>query len=90
MSIVPISALLNQVPLEHEGFSAHRELEARLKATVRGDVLFDLGSRAMYAADASNYRQMPVGVITPRDAADVEAALACGSRFLADLERDYA
>jgi len=30
----------------------------------------------LYAADSSNYRQMPVGVITPRDAADVEAALA--------------
>ena len=67
---------MNQPPLDHEGFSAHRELEARLKATVRGDVLFDLASRAMYAADSSNYRQMPVGVITPRDAADVEAAMA--------------
>jgi FAD/FMN-containing dehydrogenase/Fe-S oxidoreductase len=67
---------MNQQPLDHEGFSAHRELEARLKATVRGDVLFDLASRAMYAADSSNYRQMPVGVITPRDAADVEAAMA--------------
>jgi len=76
VSILPISVLMNQQPLDHEGFSAHRELEARLKATVRGDVLFDLASRAMYAADSSNYRQMPVGVITPRDAADVEAAMA--------------
>ena len=76
MSILPISVLMNQPPLEHERFSAHRELESRLKATMRGDVLFDLGSRALYAADASNYRQMPVGVVTPRDAGDVEAALA--------------
>jgi FAD/FMN-containing dehydrogenase/Fe-S oxidoreductase len=67
---------MNQPPLDHEKFSAHRELEALLKSSVRGDVLFDLGSRALYAADASNYRQMPVGVVTPRDAADVEAALA--------------
>lgn len=67
---------MNQPPLDHEGFSGHRELEAKLKATVRGEVLFDLGSRALYAADSSNYRQMPVGVITPRDAGDVEAALA--------------
>ena len=73
MSILPISVLMNQAPLDHELFSAHRELEARLKATVRGDVLFDLGSRTLYAADASNYRQMPVGVIAPRDAADVAA-----------------
>jgi len=88
VSIVPISALLNQTPPEHEGFSAHRELEARLKAALRGDVLFDLASRAMYAADASNYRQMPVGVIAPRDAADVEAALAaCRAMGAAVLPR---
>ena len=88
MSILPVSILLNQPPLDHEGFAAHRELEARLKSTLRGDVLFDLGSRALYAADASNYRQMPVGVITPRDAADVEAALAaCRATGAAVLPR---
>jgi len=79
---------MNQPPLDHEGFSAHRELEARLKATVRGDVLFDLASRALYAADSSNYRQMPVGAITPRDAADVEAAMAaCRAMGAAVLPR---
>ena len=68
--------ILNQARLEHEAFGAHRELEARLKASIRGDVLFDSGARALYATDASNYRQLPIGVILPRDAADVEAALA--------------
>jgi FAD/FMN-containing dehydrogenase/Fe-S oxidoreductase len=68
--------LTNQPPLDHERFVAHRELEARLKSTVRGDVSFDLGSRALYATDSSNYRQLPVGVVLPRDADDVEAALA--------------
>src|SRR5580658_3868906 len=63
-------------PLAHEGFSAHRELEERLKSSLRGEVRFDLGSRALYAADASNYRQLPIGVVLPRDAADVEAAMA--------------
>jgi len=67
---------MNQPPLEHEKFAAHRELEVLLKATLRGDVRFDMGSRALYAADSSNYRQLPVGVIMPRDAADVEAAMA--------------
>ena len=82
------SILANLPPLEHEGFSAHRELEARLKASMRGEVHFDLGSRALYAADASNYRQMPVGVVLPRDAADVEAALAvCRSTGAAVLAR---
>ena len=49
---------------------------------------FDLGSRALYAADSSNYRQLPIGVICPRDAADVEAALAaCRATGAAVLPR---
>jgi FAD/FMN-containing dehydrogenase/Fe-S oxidoreductase len=79
---------MNQPPLDHELFSAHRELEARLKATLRGDVRFDLGSRALYAADSSNYRQLPVGVVLPRDADDVAAALAaCRATGAAVLAR---
>ena len=82
------SILSNFTPLEHEHFAAHRELEARLKAALRGDVLFDRGSRALYAADASNYRQLPIGVVYPRDAADVEAALAaCRATGAAVLPR---
>jgi len=73
---VDVFQILNQPPLDHEKFSAHRELEARLKAKLRGDVQFDAGSRALYGTDASNYRQLPVGVILPRNAADVEMALA--------------
>ena len=47
-----------------------------------------LGSRALYATDASNYRQLPIGVILPRDAADVEAALeACRAMGAAVLPR---
>ena len=70
-----------QPSLDHERFSAHRELESLLKQSLRGPnpselVRFDAGSRALYAADASNYRQLPIGVVYPRDAADVEAALA--------------
>jgi FAD/FMN-containing dehydrogenase/Fe-S oxidoreductase len=79
---------MNQPPLDHERFAAHRELEALLKRTLRGDVRFDLGSRALYAADSSNYRQLPVGVVLPRNAADVEAALAaCRATGAAVLPR---
>jgi FAD/FMN-containing dehydrogenase/Fe-S oxidoreductase len=88
VSTSSFSILTNQPPLEHERFAAHRELEALLKATVRGDVRFDMGSRALYAADSSNYRQLPVGVVLPRDAADVEAALAaCRATGAAVLPR---
>jgi FAD/FMN-containing dehydrogenase/Fe-S oxidoreductase len=59
----------------HENFRASRELEARLRSVIHGEVRFDSGSRALYATDASNYRQIPIGVILPRDAADVEAAI---------------
>jgi FAD/FMN-containing dehydrogenase/Fe-S oxidoreductase len=80
--------LSNLTELEHERFAAHRELEARLKSTVRGEVRFDSGSRALYAADASNYRQLPIGVVIPRDAADVEAAVAaCRATGAAILPR---
>ena len=60
--------LSNSAPLGHESFSAHRELESLLKKSLRGEVHFNLGARALYAADASNYRQLPIGVIFPRDA----------------------
>jgi FAD/FMN-containing dehydrogenase/Fe-S oxidoreductase len=68
-------------PLDHERFAAHRELEGLLKKSLRGPgssdlVRFNLGSRALYASDSSNYRQLPIGVVYPRNAADVEAALA--------------
>jgi FAD/FMN-containing dehydrogenase/Fe-S oxidoreductase len=82
------SGIANSGPLEHERFSAHRELEALLKKNLRGEVRFDAGSRALYAADASNYRQLPIGVIFPRDADDVEAALAaCRATGAAVLPR---
>ena len=88
MSTSSFPILTNQPPLDHEAFAAHRELEALLKATLRGDVCFDLGSRALYAADSSNYRQLPIGVILPRDAADVELALAaCRATGAAVLPR---
>jgi FAD/FMN-containing dehydrogenase/Fe-S oxidoreductase len=88
VSISSLPILNNFTPLEHERFAAHRELEFRLKAVLRGDVLFDLGSRALYASDASNYRQLPIGVVYPRHAVDVEAALAaCRSLDAAVLPR---
>jgi FAD/FMN-containing dehydrogenase/Fe-S oxidoreductase len=52
------------------------ELAADLARAVRGTVRFDTGTRAMFSADASNYRRVPIGVVTPRDAEDVEAAVA--------------
>src|SRR5215831_6016452 len=52
-----------------------------LRAQVRGDVRFDNGSRALYATDGSNYRQVPIGVVLPRDADDVIAAVSVCREF---------
>ncbi len=68
--------ILDNATHPHESFGALRELEARLRGQIRGEVRFDRGSRALYATDASNYRQVPIGVVIPRDVADVEATVA--------------
>src|SRR5437762_6583600 len=47
-----------------------------LRGAVRGEVRFDDGSRALYTTDASNYRQVPIGVVIPQDADDVVEAVA--------------
>src|SRR5436190_22779655 len=48
-------------------------LERDLAAVVEGEVRFDAGSRALYATDASNFRQPPIGVVIPRTIDDVVA-----------------
>lgn len=52
-----------------------KALEQALKRVVVGEVRFDRATRAMYATDASNYRQVPIGVVIPRSYEDVLATL---------------
>ncbi|MFJ5927460.1 FAD-binding and (Fe-S)-binding domain-containing protein [Kitasatospora sp. NPDC092948] len=52
------------------------DLARALAAAVRGEVRFDPAERAVYGQDASNYRQVPRGVVKPADADDVRAAVA--------------
>src|SRR5438552_5975633 len=54
-----------------------RRLEKVLRSRLRGEVRFDEGSRALYATDGSNYRQVPIGVVIPRTERDVIEALSC-------------
>ncbi|WP_099897169.1 FAD-binding and (Fe-S)-binding domain-containing protein [Streptomyces sp. TLI_171] len=51
------------------------DLARALAAAVRGEVRFDPAERAVYGQDASNYRQVPRGVVKPADPDDVRAAL---------------
>lgn len=57
-----------------------QRLEADLRGRVRGEVRFDQGSKALYAADASNYRQVPIAVVVPQDLDDLIATIAACER----------
>ncbi|MFE3113856.1 FAD-binding and (Fe-S)-binding domain-containing protein [Kitasatospora indigofera] len=52
------------------------ELARALAAALRGEVRFGPAERTVYSHDASNYRQLPLGVVKPADSDDVRAALA--------------
>ena len=58
----------------------HERLAQELSERVRGEVYFDTGTRALYSTDASNYRQVPIGVVVPRQTDDVVATVAACHR----------
>src|SRR5213082_2749610 len=60
-------------------------LEAELRKNVRGEVRFSDGDRALYSTDSSNYRQIPIGVVIPRDRSDVIATVAACRKFRAPI-----
>ena len=78
-SVAPLPLSSHAKPVD--SFVRASELEKELKREVRGEVRFDRGSRAMYATDGSNYRQIPIGLVIPRDADDVIAAVAVCRKF---------
>ncbi len=63
-------------PVALKGATLDRSrLAQRLRRLVRGDVLFDRAARGRYATDASIYQIDPVGVVIPRDEADLLATI---------------
>ena len=60
-------------------------LEQALRRSLSAEVRFDAGSRALYATDASNYRQVPIGVVIPRSVDDVIGAVDLCHRYGAPL-----
>ncbi len=78
----------NFAVLAHASKSAQVDataLAVALKRELRGEVRFDDGSRALYATDGSNYRQVPIGVVLPRDVDDVVATIASAREFGAPI-----
>src|SRR5213596_3946518 len=60
-------------------------LEAELRKNIRGEVRFSDGDRALYSTDSSNYRQLPIGVVIPRDRSDVITTVAICRKFGAPI-----
>ena len=57
---------------------AARALEADLRASLGDAVDFGAAARALFATDASNYRQLPIGLVTPRSRDEaIEAVRLC-------------
>jgi FAD/FMN-containing dehydrogenase/Fe-S oxidoreductase len=55
---------------------ALKRLADRLTSETHAEVYFDRGTRGLYATDASLYQIEPLGVVVPRTAADVAAAVS--------------
>jgi FAD/FMN-containing dehydrogenase/Fe-S oxidoreductase len=62
-----------------------RGLEHELRRNLEGEVRFDAGTKAMYAVDAGNYRQVPIGVVIPKSKEDVIQTVSACRRFGAPL-----
>jgi FAD/FMN-containing dehydrogenase/Fe-S oxidoreductase len=86
MKLENIAQALTPLPLSShakpvDSFSRASDLENDLRNVVKGEVRFDRGSRALYAADGSNYRQIPIGLVIPRDDEDVIATVAACRKY---------
>jgi FAD/FMN-containing dehydrogenase/Fe-S oxidoreductase len=56
--------------------SSFETFREKLVMSVEGEVRFDRGTLAIYSHDASNYRQVPIGVVMPRHDGDVVETVA--------------
>ena len=56
-------------------------LEQELSAVIDGEVRFDNGSRALYSTDSSNYRQIPIGIVLPKNVNDIINTVALCRKY---------
>src|SRR5690242_1628797 len=84
-SFVPADSLSGRARAARSSQVDVGALESKLRKQISGEVRFDYGSRASYATDGSNYRQVPIGVVLPRNNDDVIAAMALCREFGAPL-----
>jgi FAD/FMN-containing dehydrogenase/Fe-S oxidoreductase len=68
-----------------DSFLEADSLARELRTTIKGEVRFNRGSRAAYSMDASNYRQIPIGIVVPRNEADVITTVSICRKFGAPI-----
>jgi FAD/FMN-containing dehydrogenase/Fe-S oxidoreductase len=68
-----------------DSFPEADSLARELRTTIKGEVRFNRGSRAAYSMDASNYRQIPIGIVVPLDEADVITTVSICRKFGAPI-----
>jgi len=88
---LPPSPIADGITTEHR-FSTPQSknvdaeaIEKELQAAIEGEVRFDDGSRALYATDASNYRQIPIGVVLPKTQEDIIQTVAICKKYNAPV-----
>lgn len=62
-------------------FPQGAELAEALRRVIGGDVRFDSYTRHLFSRDASMYTIEPIGVVFPRDSADVAAVVSTAAEF---------
>ncbi|ABD11357.1 FAD/FMN-dependent dehydrogenase [Frankia casuarinae] len=78
MTAVRLPDPVRRVRAMRSGGVSAAALERDLAARVDGEVRFDAGTRGAYSTDASNFRQLPIGVVVPRSVeAGAEAVAVC-------------
>ncbi|MDT9632869.1 FAD-binding protein [Pseudomonas sp. JV449] len=63
----------NPIPVD---LNVLMNLRKSLQAHTTAEIRFDAGTRAIYASEASNYRQLPIGIVIPKTIEDVVATVA--------------
>lgn len=62
-----------------------KSIEKELNQLIKGEVRFDDGTKALYATDGSNYRQIPIGVVLPKSEEDIINTLAICRKYHAPV-----
>ena len=67
--------------VEGQQQAQQQALRRRLERDVKGEVVFDDYTRHLFSRDASMYTMLPLGVVYPRSADDIAAAVTAAAEL---------